>query len=174
MRIKKIHQYEAEQRLLLEADGDQFGAFDGYKEDIDGVARFAIADWMEGLNVHTVLWAFEPEDLCVSDSVETRIIPNEKEPDGYKHHRISGQIESIFNGSEEPLNEALLFGDIDKDECGIPVRPFKKGRSMARLTLPSATILVELSERDNDSRFAIGEGIDLKAARTDIIGVLDL
>lgn len=53
--ISEVISGSAEQQVVINAAGTEFGVFDGYKDGKDGTERFAVAKWMEGIEVKQCL-----------------------------------------------------------------------------------------------------------------------
>lgn len=169
MRISDVGRKNGHRTVVFEADGTEFGVFDGYKQGADGVMRIATAPWMEDTQVRPVVRATMEVALDAAETPAQTIEANSEQPTGWEGHLFRGRVVAVLENTATVLESVRLFDDTDPDGPGVGLDPTPfEGEPSAVVDVGIGSVLLDLADVAAD----IESGTYLRgtASRTDLLG----
>ena len=169
VRISDVGRKNGHRTIVLEADGTEFGVFDGYKQDEDGVMRIATAAWMEDTQARPVLSATMEITVDVVEAPARTIEPNGDHPTGWEDHLFRGQVVDVLADTATVLESVGLFDDTDRDGPGVGLDPTPfEDEPSALVDVGIGAVLIDVADVAVD--IDPGDHLRFTASRTDLLG----
>ncbi|MBO4247369.1 hypothetical protein IL252_05975 [Halomicrobium sp. IBSBa] len=169
VRISDVGRKNGHRTVVFEADGTEFGVFDGYKQGADGVMRIATAPWMDDTQVRPVVRATMEVAVEPVETAGQTIEASSEQPTGWEDHLFWGQVVDVLENTATVLESVRLFDDTDRDSPGVGLDPTPfEDEPSAVVDVGIGAVLLDLADVAVDVES--GEYLRCTASRTDLLG----